>query len=384
MPIFVDKGALLSESDLKGFLDSAQQALSQPDEVVVLLHGYAAPREESARDYRQLSARIQANARAHGEKVLIVGLQWDSTVNGLAFWNAQSDYQGMVPRAREVGHLAARQLLLGLQSRFPQAHYQIFAHSMGCEVAAACLLPDMAYTDGYRSGEVFEATRPARVDLVAMVGCDLDYDVWWRTKVKLPPDNPAFRLLWMTVAPFSGERDGTLQMRKMIRGVAAGSTLPRMTEAQFDGIFGSRSLILDDQAIPHDHEILEYLDESRLERILAAARYLAHPNQPEPAELSEADRVLKLADDAQALRIWLDRPPLSTQMYALWRLERLLCGSSKHMSDGTMEEVSNLLRVTPHEVWKARESSKCETVRRGYWPAEPQMERAGAPSWAKP
>ena len=57
---------------------------------------------------------------------------------------AEDAYLRMVTRARNVGHQAGRQLLLRVQKQYPKAHLSILGHSLGCEVAAACLLPGPA------------------------------------------------------------------------------------------------------------------------------------------------------------------------------------------------------------------------------------------------
>ena len=104
---------------------------------------------------------------------------------------------------------------------------------------------------------------------------------------------------------------------------------------------------------------------------------------PEPSDLSDLDKVLAAPNRIEELLPYLEAPNSSAQLYALWRLERLLCGGSKHFADETLDNVTRLLRSKPRLVWSERETSPCESVRRGYWPTEALMIKAGAPAWSK-
>ena len=208
--------------------------------------------------------------------------------------------------------------------------------------------------------------------------------------------------------------------------MAGGSAFPHMTEQQYDSIFSRRAVFFDQRDIPQGHEFVRYFSEARLGRILAAAVWIGdHPAEgalaaagptlsvpvvrpeaargfvgplpesepaqvgpklvevPEPADLSDLDKVLAAPNRIEELLPWLEAPNSSAQLYALWRLERILCGGSKHFADETLDKITRLLRSKPRLVWTERETSPCESVRRGYWPSEALMTKAGAPAWSR-
>jgi hypothetical protein len=254
---------------------------------------------------------------------------------------------------------------------------------LGCEVGVACLYPDLVYPDTLPTSPAFETQRKVHVDEAVLALADLDYDVFYQSKLTFSKADPPARMLWMTVGHYTGPRDKVLQERTTIRGKPGFSRFPRMTMQQYDTLFANRQVFFDDRGDPLRHQFIEYFDTDRLQRILGVAAYVRRQG-PEPAELKEVDRILATPKrDLKSLLRWLDSPNLSARMYALWRVENLLCGSSLHFEDETLDKVRLLLRNTPRDVWKARKDSKCVTIQRGYWPTEAEMTRAGAPGWAK-
>jgi hypothetical protein len=156
-----------------------------------------------------------------------------------------------------------------------------------------------------------------------------------------------------------------------------------MTTQQYDTLFSYREVFFDDRGNTLKHGFLDYFDHDRLDLAMGIALSGARGQAGEPRELREMDHILALPKNVSELRHWLTSPHLSSQMYALWRLEGILCGGSQHLADETLDKVHLLLRNTPREVWNARKTSACLSVRRGYWPTEEEMTRAGAPAWAK-
>jgi hypothetical protein len=382
VPCWLADGNRLSEEQLRPYLASMQKQQAAPDHIVVLVHGYHTVREESASQFEEVAARLRSQFGKRQEKLLVIGLQWESAVAGAELpWEAEDAYLRMVSRARNVGHQAGRQLLLRVQKQYPKAHLNILGHSLGCEVAAACLLPEMVYGDDLDKSAAFEPKQDLFFNLVGLCGSDLDYDVWYKSHITFRSKKARTRLLWMTISPYLGERDRTLQVRKVSRGRAGGAAFPRMTEQQCDVVFKNRAIVFDNTEIPRDHALLSYFSEERLERLSTTMVYLSDSKAPKPVELAEADQVLQLPARVEVISPYLDSPLLTTQMYALWRLEHMLCAGCKHLCDETMDQVALLLRNTPIRVRKERADSACKVIQSGLWPTEQQLERAGAPSW---
>ena len=424
-------GSQISEFTIGETLYNVHRIQDQPDHIVVLVHGYNVPREEGADQFQQVADHCYGALTKLGRSAVVVGIEWDSAAPGAQTpWRAEDAYLQKVARARVVGHNAARQLLLRLQKEFPRAKIDVMAHSLGCEVSAGALYPNMVYEDEIPKTVSYDPAQALRLNCWALTGSDLDYNVWAKGQVEFDSPQSKADLMWMTISPYvgSGFRDQVLQIRQMSRGMAGGSAFPHMTERQYDSIFSRRAVFFDQRDIPQGHEFVRYFSEARLGRILAAAVWIGdHPADgtlpaagptvsvpvirseaargfvgplpesesepaqvgpkrvevPEPADLSDLDKVLAAPNRIEELLPWLEGPNSSAQLYALWRLERLLCGGSKHFADETIDKVTRLLRSKPRLVWSERETSPCESVRRGYWPTEALMTKAGAPAWSR-
>lgn len=435
-------GSQISEFTIGETLYNVHRVQDQPDHIVVLVHGYNVPREDGANQFQEVADRCYQALKKLDRSAVVVGLEWDSAAPGAQTpWRAEDAYLQKVSRARVVGHKAARQLLLRLQQEFPRAKIDVLAHSLGCEVSASALFPNIVYDDeifqpqaeappaGPHTFDSYDPDRPLHLNCWALTGSDLDYNVWAKGKVEFDSAQSKADFMWMTISPYVGNgfRDQVLQIRQMSRGMAGGSAFPHMTEAQYDSIFSRRAVFFDQRDIPQGHEFVRYFNQSRLDRILAAAIYIAdHPAQKalpaagevvsvpvvratppkggflgplldqdsppppsmpaastEPAELADLDKILAAPNRIEELLPWLESPNSSAQLYALWRLERILCGGSRHFADETLDAVTRMLRSTPRKVWSERESSACESVRRGYWPSEGLMTKAGAPAWSR-
>jgi len=428
---WLGEGAQISEFTIGETLFNVHRLQNQPDHIVVLVHGYNVPREDGANQFQEVADRCYGVLKKLGRSAVVVGLEWDSAAAGAQTpWRAEDAYLQKVARARVVGHNAARQVLLRLQKEFPRAKIDVLAHSLGCEVSAGALFPNIVYADEIPKTSSFDPTQPLHLNCWALTGSDLDYNVWYNGQIDFDTPQAKTDLMWMTISPYvgSGFRDQVLQIRQMTRGMAGGSAFPRMTEAQYDSVFSRRAIFFDQADIPNGHEFVRYFSEARLQRILSAAIYLGDkPTQPtlpaagaslavpvvrppdpprhfvgpmpeaqsqpdptpltgiaEPAELADLDQVLAAPNRIEDLLPWLEAPNSSAQLYALWRLERILCGGSKHFADQTLDQVTRLLRSTPRKVWSERETSVCDSVRRGYWPTESLMIKAGAPAWSRP
>ncbi|MBX3172214.1 MAG: alpha/beta hydrolase [Candidatus Eremiobacteraeota bacterium] len=420
-------GSQLSEFTIGETLYNVHRIQDQPDHIVVLVHGYNVPREDGASQFQEVADRCYGALAKLGRTSVVVGLEWDSAAPGAQTpWRAKNAYLTKVERARIVGHNAARQVLLRLQKEFPRAKINVLAHSLGCEVSAGALFPNIVYEDEIPKTASYDPAQAMRWNCWALTGSDLDYNVWYNGQVEFESPQSRADLLWMTISPYVGNgfRDQVLQVRQAVRGMAGGSAFPHMTERQYDSIFSRRAVFFDQRDIPQGHEFVRYFSEQRLAHILAAAVWIGeHPVQgtlpaagptvgvpvvratpprgfvgpqleslpappvpaelPEPSDLADLDRVLAAPNRIEELLPWLEAPNSSAQLYALWRLERLLCGGSQHFADETLDKVTRLLRSKPRTVWAERENSPCESVRRGYWPTEALMTKAGAPAWSR-
>ena len=243
------------------------------------------------------------------------------------------------------------------------------SHSLGCEVAAAAIYPTLAYQDKLEpSLPAYQPQSPLKLAMWGLLGSDLDYDLWWKSKFDFAKSPSKVGVHWMTISSYLGERDQTLLMRKVSRGLAGGSAVPRLTAGQWDYLNGKRSLYFDDKDLGESHDFLTYASSQRLARMFSLS------------EVAELQKVAKLPAQAEKLRPWLDHAQLGVRVFTLWRLEHILCGGSGHLADETIENTARLLRNTPIRVRKERKESKCRTIRDGYWPTEKELNRAGAPA----
>lgn len=381
-PVWLGKGETLTSEQVD---KSVAPILAQkPDHLVVMVHGYGIPKDETKEDYAKVSDNLKEIFESQGVRSAVLGVEWESAMPGdMVPWQSEEAYFTALSRARTVGRVPLRQLLLAVEKRSPGTKVDILAHSLGCEVSAAAIYPELTYKDDAKKFPApYAAGQALKTNFYGLLGSDLDYDVWYKSGMPFSAKNPRVGMHWMTISTFVGERDRALLVRKFSRGEAAGSTIPRMTEGQWDTLMGNRTLMLDDEEVPETHDFSRYLSKERLQRMLPVALYVANPDQfPKPAEVAQMDEVRALPGDAQAIKPWLDNQFLSTQIMALWRLEKTLCGSSKHMADGTIETQARMLRTTPAKVRAERKDSKCVSIERGYWPTQQQLTRAGAPNW---
>lgn len=387
VPVWIDKDAVLSAEALDAALAAVAARQAEPPNIVLLVHGFDVPRDDSAQQFETVGRLVLDEFAKQGQEAVVVGVQWASDVD-VSLLDLPTAYLETVPVARNTGRQGVRQLLLGLEERFPKANLSVMAHSMGCEVSGAAVAHEARFKEG--SAPVLEAFRPDRpvhLDLLTMAGSDLDYDAFASSGLQLRQDDPRVRMMWMTLSPVVGDKDQVLKMRALMRGKAAGNVFPKMTEQQYDAIFASKAAYFDNEGIPKSHDFLKYYDEARVAQLVPAMLWLADAKSvPEPVAFREMDAVVAAPAKVEALLPYLDSPHLNTQLYALWRLEGILCGGSGHIANEFLPEVGAMLRDTPREILRVRRSEDCpcETVKKGYWPTSKTMTRAGAPPWAAP
>ena len=376
------KGGKLSDAALNQVLRDVKKQEPNPEHIVVMMHGFWNTSEDSNKSYTTIAQRVRDQFGQRKVRAAILGLQWESAVAGSEWpWEIEGAYLSMLARGRGVGRVTGRQLMLQLQKSYPKATYHILAHSQGCEVAGATVFPEMDYKDDIPKTEPLHPKQDLRIGLLCLAGSDLDYDVWYKSQVDV---RNRVRLFWMTVSSYIGDRDRTLYYRKASRGLGGGLAVPRMTEKQYDALFPQKRLVFDNADIPQGHEFAKYYEEKRVGQLVTSAIALANPRAPKSAQQAELDKVMALPNQVKALQPMLDSPNLGSVMLALWRIEKLLCGGSQHMTDGSLEDVTRLLRTTPKVVWEVQGTTKCQSIKQGIWPTEKLMERAGAPSWSRP
>lgn len=372
IPIWIEKTGQLADGDVLQAVNAL--ALENPQNIVILVHGYATPREASAAQYKELSTRIRAAFAKQGKQVSVLGVQWNSDVGSVVF-----DYGDTVTVARGVGRYGMRQILLALQQKFPKAHLAVWGHSMGTEVTMAALKPKLTFDEEASKLPIFESGKSVNLDMFALCGSDLDYDVLYKGGA-YALDGGKVKFVWMTVAYNFGKReDEVLKARETARGLAAGSVIPRMTPQEYDAGMSAKKVVFDNQNIPENHSFLEYYSPDRIGQLVGAMLWVGDNKNPKPQELVMIDEVANQPDLPQLIAPYLDHPHMSPRIYAMWRLEKLLCGSSQHMADDYLRNIAKKLVHTPAVIKGMRPESPCQTVKQGWFPTKQQMQRAGAP-----
>ncbi len=380
--LWVEKNAGFTLDEVRQTLAELARQETDPEQIIVFIHGFKKPRAGSTRDFNALAKQVEEQFAKDSTRVALVGVQWDSSVDipkakGLDALRMIRAYHDAVPLARSVGRGPTRALLLALQERYPKAHLSVFAHSMGCEVAASALLPEIDYEEYEPFGETFRPQDDVRLDLLVLAGSDLDYDFWYKSGISAKEMEERTRLAWLTVADYLTKGDKVLNTRRRIRGRAGGSSFPRLTMEQLDQTVAEARLFFDNHDIPRSHQFLDYYSDERLARILAALRYITLPRAPQPDELAILDEILAAPDDPDVLLPLLDSPGYAAKFYALWRLERLNCGNSRHMTDLTLDEMTELLKLDPKKLPDVIDGCECHTVRKHQFPSPKQLKEAG-------
>jgi hypothetical protein len=384
--VWVDEGATLSDETLKQVVEGVAGQEADPQHIAIMVHGLATPREVSAKQYAVLSKDILDHYGTLGKRAAVVGLQWHSDMGPDKAWirkvvsatvggGDDNPYLRKVALARNVGATAGRQLLLALAARFPHARFDVYAHSLGCDVTrnmfAFELQPKMRMIkDAPDPTPTFRPEVPLELGLVALAGADVDYDLLYKTDARLERKGFA-DLFWVTVGGVRNPdaKDMVLTARGFARGRAMGNSIPKMHRGQIDALCRSRRLVLDANDIPSRHAFLQYYDDKRLARIVDAAVALGDPERHDPL-LDTLDEVLKAPADPKTLARFFDKRDLAVTYYALWRLEGILCGGPRHLADGYLERIALMLTDDPEAIDHERWIGPCLVVRDGWWPPQ--------------
>ena len=366
---------ILDESAVRAIVESS----APPDQILLLIHGYDMGAEESGRKFEELSRTLRSELKPR--EVLILGLQWDS--GGHSILNPLGDYFDTLQRARTLGRGPLRQILIGLQEEHPEVPITVLAHSMGCEVTLAAVAPEINYTEQPPTGPTYQANQGVRLAFATFAGSDLDYDIWHKSGSAAMNWFNRVGLTWITVSAPATQGDKVLSFRTRLRGKAAGSLMPLMTEQQLDTVLPSRKLTLDDKDVPVDHELDSYFRPARVKRLVETLLFLTDLGD-EPPELSAIQAALDAPNELPPLKKLLDSPHAGAAFVALWRVEHLLCGSSAHLADRTLEKAVLLLADHPKAIWALQDHSECKTLHHALFPTEQTMRRAGAPYRSRP
>lgn len=382
-------GEIPPEHREQAIRDLAQQQ-TDPQHIVALIHGFDTPFFASTEQFSEVAPRVRAEFERLNERAAVLGIQWDSNVGPRRKWlpavfghyafnliglgkMIRDPYTSRIPIARTLGRTGLRQLLFDVRDRFPNARMHVMAHSMGAEVAAHAINPE--YTPLKADTPVYLPERPLSLDVVALAGADLDFDSGARSR----PVNPAAapKMLWITLPKVGSKKDKILTLRKKARSKAAvGNAVPRFRQDQYDTLIGRRRMIFDTIDIPANHALVAYFSSGRIHRIADMAVGLRDPEHNPSALLKQLDEVLAAPADTKAIAPHLFGGETAPKVYALWRLEHLLCGSSAHMSDGYAEKVLSRTLKDPAWLDGEREQSPCKVVQGGFWPPADVVEAA--------
>jgi esterase/lipase superfamily enzyme len=384
-PVWIGESGELSEQEVESLVADFAAKNPNPEHIYVWVHGFDTSRAASTEQYKILTERLNKSLQKQGQSAAVVGIQWDSKVK-LTIFNVIGRYDQKTRLARKTGRHGTRAFLLSLQKRFPQAHINLFGHSMGCEVSMGAVRPRVNF-DGYEDKtdmKAFEPEADLRIHAAALLGADLNYDIG--AKSQLPLRSDGAKLFWLTESSAfrKEDRDLILSLRAIVAGKALGSTFPRMTEEQYDGLLGNQVIVFDNREVPRTHKFLLYYDQERVDRLVRGTLYKGGYKVEPPPELAEISEVMEAPNTVESLKPFLDRDSLSSKIYTIWRLEHHFGSGSKNLANGTLEKVRDTLLHRPKMVRDLRPNSDSQTVRDGIWPTPANLARAGAPAWASP
>ena len=382
--LWVDETATVTDQAVAETLQDLTQQGDQFDHILVLTHGFDLDEQTSTQQLEWLTNKFVREFRTKGaQKIGVVGLQWHSATGALIV-PIGGDYLRKVALARSAGRGPTRQLLLALQERYPQSHLSVLGHSTGCDVMTAALVPEIQYDGTEPFVPSYRPEQPLKILMSVLIGSDVEYDLYAKGQVTAEQTFGRVALTWQTMVPLQpDDMDEVLILRSHFIGRPAGGQFPKLTMEQLDYAVSHRRLLLDSEAIPRSHYFVDYLKDERVTRISDALKFLANPKARKPAEIDQLDQVLAAPDNVKKLAPHLDEN-CGTTFFALWRLERMMCGSSVHLTDGTLQTIVDTLRSYTQKLWRQQKHSPCKTFREGIFPTEKMMTKGGAPPWARP
>ncbi len=382
--LWVDETAVVTDAAVAETLSDLTKQGQEFDHILVMTHGFDLDEKTSTQQLEWLTDKFVREFHTKGaQKIGLVGLQWHSATGALIV-PIGGDYLRKVALARSAGRGPTRQLLLALQERYPNAHLSLLGHSTGCDVMTAALVPEVQYDGTDPFVPAYKPERPLKLLMNMQIGSDVEYDLYATGKVSAEQTFGRVALTWQTMVPLQPEdMDEVLILRSHFIGRPAGGQFPKLTPEQLDFAVSKRRLLLDSEEVPRSHFFVDYLKDSRVTRISDAMKFMANPKAPKPPEIDQLDQVLAAPESVKSLAPFLDQN-CGTTFFALWRLERMMCGSSVHLTDGTIQDIVDTLRAYTQKLWRQQKHSECKTFRDGIFPTEKMMTKGGAPPWARP
>ncbi len=382
--LWVDDKAVVTEQAVTETLNDLAKQGAEFDHILVMTHGFDLDEKTSTQQLEWLSNKFLREFRTKGaQKIGLVGLQWHSETGALIV-PIGGDYLRKMALARSAGRGPTRQLLLALQSRYPNSHLSLLGHSTGCDVMTAAITPEITYEGTDPFVAAYKPEQPLNILMHAAIGSDVEYDLYSTGKVSAAQTFGRVKLTWQTMVPLQPkDMDEVLILRSHFIGRPAGGQFPKLTMEQLDYAVPNQRILLDSGDIPRSHYFVDYLRDERVTRLSDTLKFLANPKAPKPTEIAELEQVLAAPDEVKSLAPHLDKS-CGTTFYALWRLERLLCGSSVHLTEGTIQDIVDTLRAYTQKLWRQQKDSKCVTFRKGIFPTQAMMIKGGAPPWARP
>jgi hypothetical protein len=252
---------------------------------------------------------------------------------------------------------------LDLEERFPAAHLQIFAHSLGCVVALHSVDP-VSDPDEMAESLSFDPGKKLKVDVLSLAGADIDQD---QPLPVFGNGAASIRLFWITLPERGARRDRVLVLRKLTQGKAAvGDRGPDLAESDLDHLIAGRRLVFDTRNIPVNHGLTDYYDDSRVGRLTESAAVLDGRSDGATSFLEELTGILKAPLTAPELRKNLTSDDASVRLYSLWRLETGYCGSTRHFGENGSLGLAALSLCKPDDLAKEREKSASAAFKSGY------------------
>ncbi|MBM3465185.1 MAG: alpha/beta hydrolase [Armatimonadetes bacterium] len=385
--VWIDGTAALSDADVNAAMDALAARESDPQQIVVLIHGFATPRADSTKQYTVMGQRALDAFQKYQTRTVVLGIQWDSmppaknwlkqVIEATIGLSDNNPYLQKVQLAREVGRNGGRHVMSAVRKRFPNANVNVFAHSLGTDVTAHILAPNYAGDATLPEGDIYAPGEWMSLNVVAFAGADLDFNLLYRNKRAVQQLGHG-KLFWLTQGEAAGlsVEDSVLFLRSIIRGRAAlGDRYPVMHSRQIDVLCGTRRLVLDPKDIPADHDILKYYSAARINNLAQAAVAITNAAVRDPL-LDELSKVIEAPNDVKMLSEFFKSAVMSVQYYAFWRVETIICGRAVHLGDGTIASVAVQLRDNPRAInAEYRWRCPCEVVRRGIWPTGWMIQR---------
>lgn len=395
VPVIMGKDARLTDDQIAQALASIERLDPHPQQIVVLIHGWDDTRKQSAARYNKATPLVEQAFANCGQRVIVVGLQWPSSAGPAAAYlpifaahNLASliglggvikdPYGSCYALARRIGFGGARQLLLALQDRFPQAGLHVFSHSMGTLIAMNAIRPDPAYV--HDPFPRFEPQRALHLGLVCLAASDMDADVFVKDPGLTDDMNRLPRLLWITIPGLFSKPDNVLGFHHVLRfKTALGNDGVRLTGLQLDRFIGGMRMLFDEDT--PKHTFLGTFAPPLLDRLARAAVDLTTSSHLS-ADLSQMHDVMREPDTMAALRPWLDSDRLQNRIVALWRLERLIEGRATYLENGYLFKFAHLLEHDPHAAERRVAKSPCLLVRDHIFPSATMWANAWSHSLA--